>query len=95
MEIYIEELKKKRKSSVSKDRVNIQWFKAGSQNTRIAKLNYLSKKIPFVKYISSEKYKKVSYFHIFLKAEVYKIYVMRTIQLFSVAFNMNNNNNKT
>ena len=65
-------------------------FKAGIQDPYIAELDRISRQIPLEKGFSPQGYKKITDFPILKKAETYEVEAMRTIQLFSVAFNMNN-----
>ena len=65
-------------------------FKAGVQDPYIAELDRISRQIPLEKGFSPQGYKKITDFPILKKAGTYEVEAMRTIQLFSAAFNMNN-----
>ena len=69
-------------------------FKAGVQDPYIAELDRISRQIPLEKGFSPQGYKKITDFPILKKAGTYEVEAMRTIQLFSAAFNMNNNKNR-
>ena len=66
-------------------------FTAGSQDKKIAKLDCISRIIPYSKGFYPSTYKNVTDFQLIKKDGVYYVERMRTIQLFSAAFNMNNN----
>ena len=65
-------------------------FKAGNKDKQIAELDYLSKEIPYSKRFFPSSYKKVTDFQLLKQKGVYEVEAMRTIQLFSTTFNMNN-----
>ena len=70
--------------------LNFNDFKVSSQDEHIAQLGWLSPQIPLEKGFAPESYKHITYFQILKQAGVYDVEAMRTIQLFSAAFNMNN-----
>ena len=70
--------------------LNFNDFNAGSQDEYIAQLDYLSRQIPLAKEFAPESYKQITDFQILKNSTVYDVEAMRTIQLFSVTFNMNN-----
>ena len=82
--------KKKEKTASVKTELTFSAFKAGSQDKQIAELDCLSREIPYSKGFSPSSYKKVTDFQLLKKEGVYEVEAMRTIQLFSAAFNMNN-----
>ena len=67
-------------------------FKAGSQDKNIAELDCLARAIPYSKDFSPSSYKNVTDYQLLKKDGLYDVEAMRTIQLFSAAFNMNNKN---
>ena len=67
-------------------------FKAGSQDKNIAELDCLARAIPYSKDFSPSSYKNVTNYQLLKKDGLYDVEAMRTIQLFSAAFNMNNKN---
>ena len=71
--------------------MNFNDLKAGSQDEHITQLDCLSRQIPLAKGFAPESYKHITYFQILKQAGVYDVEAIRTIQLFSIAFNMNNN----
>ena len=65
-------------------------MKAGSQDEHTTQLDCLSRQIPLAKGFAPGSYKQITDFQILKQAGIYDVETMRTIQLFSAAFNMNN-----
>ena len=83
--------KQKQRAAYYYGELNFNDFKAGSQDEHITQLDCLSRQIPLAKGFAPESYKHITYFQILKQAGVYDVEAIRTIQLFSIAFNMNNN----
>ena len=88
---HIQGWKKQKERTVSyQGELTFNKFKAGSQDKYIAQLDCMSRQIPLEKGFVPESYKHITYFQILKKLGVYDVEAMRTIQLVSAAFNVNN-----